>query len=145
MPSPKTIDELIMILPKKEQVIVKRLRALIHECLPAATEKAYYDWGVPFYTRHRLICYIWPGSLVWSSKGATITDKPKPLKLGFCQGNLMSNEDGALLVEGRKQVYVLYIRSLDDIREDQIRALLFEAGMIDDMFGEKKKKRDRKK
>lgn len=145
MPSPKTIDELIMNLPKKEQVIVKRLRALILECLPAATEKGYYDWGVPFYTRHRMICYIWPGSLAWSPKGTTISDQQKPVTLGFCQGYLMSNEDGALQAEGRKQVSVLYIHSLEDLREEQIRALLFEAGMIDDTFGEKKKKRARKK
>jgi hypothetical protein len=66
------------------------------------------------------------------------------VSLGFCQGNLMSNEDGILKAEGRKQVYVMYFRSLNDIEENSIRALLFEANLIDDAFGERKK-RARKK
>jgi hypothetical protein len=64
--------------------------------------------------------------------------------LGFCQGNLMSNENGVLLAEGRKQVYVMYFHSLNEIREDQVRALLFEAGMIDDTFGKRKKSAKKK-
>lgn len=51
----------------------------------------------------------------------------------------MSNEDGVLRAEGRKQVYVMYFHSLNEIQEDKIRPLLFEAGMVDDAFGEKKK------
>jgi hypothetical protein len=34
----------------------------------------------------------------------------------------------------------MYFRSLRDIKEDEIRALLFEAGMIDEEFGRKSKK-----
>ena len=140
MPSQKTVDEMIMSLPKVEQVIVKRLRALVQECLPAATEKGYYGEGVPFYTHHRMICFIWPGSVYWGPKKDPETQKNKGVSLGFCQGNLMSNEDGVLQAEGRKQIYVMYFHSLNEIREDQVRALLFEAGMIDDSFGIKKKK-----
>lgn len=33
----------------------------------------------------------------------------------------------------------MYFNALKDIREDQVRALLFEAGMIDDTVGERKK------
>ena len=47
--SQKTVDEIIASLPRSEQVIVKRLRALVIECLPKAEEKSYYDMGVPFY------------------------------------------------------------------------------------------------
>ncbi len=57
------IDELIASLPRNEQVMVKRLRALVKECIPQATEKTYYDLQIPFYTRNRLICFIWPPSL----------------------------------------------------------------------------------
>jgi hypothetical protein len=63
------------------------------------------------------------------------------VSLGFNQGKLMSNEDGVLLAEGRKQVYVMYFKELDDIDEAQVRALLFEAAMIDEQFVKKKKKR----
>jgi hypothetical protein len=139
MPSQKTIDEMIMNLPREEQIIVKRLRSLVMECLPSATEKGYYGEGIPFYTHHRMICFIWPASVFWGPKRNSQTQKAKGVSLGFCQGNLMSNEDGVLLAEGRKQVYVMYFHSLNEIKEDQVRALLFEAGMIDDTFGKRKK------
>ncbi len=128
----QTVDDLILGLPRAEQVIVKRLRSLILECLPKATEKSYYD-GVPLYTRNRMICYIWPPSVSVCSnpKGK---EKNKAVGLAFCQGNRMANEDGALLAEGRKQVYCMYFRSIDEINERQLRALFFEAGMIDDGF-----------
>lgn len=131
---------MFMSLPKNEQVIVTRLRDLIMECLPQATEKTFYDIGIPFYTHHRLICYIWPASVYWEPKKSQENPKSKGTTLGFNQGNLMANEDGALLAEGRKQVYVMYFHSLKDIKEDQIRALLFEAGMIDEGFAKKKRK-----
>ncbi|HEY9049217.1 MAG TPA: DUF1801 domain-containing protein [Ohtaekwangia sp.] len=140
MPAARTIEEMIIELPKEEQVMVKRLRALVAECLPAATEKAYYGEGVIFYTHNRLICYIWPASVTLGSKKKPVT-KRTGVALGFNQGYLMSNEDGALLSEGRKQVYVLYLDSLKAIRDDQVRALLFEAGMIDDSFQKKKKRK----
>lgn len=134
-----TVEEAIQSLPKAELAIVRRLRALITECLPKAEEKGYYGLGVPFYTRHRMICFIWPSSFMWGKKPKDITGKL--VTLGFCQGNLMSNDEGILKAEGRKQVYCMYINSLAEINEDQIRALLFEAELIDEGFGLKKKLR----
>lgn len=139
-----TVDEMILQLPKNEQAIVKRLRALVQECLPAAAEKEYYGAGVPFYTHHRMICFIWPASVYWGKKSKEEATKNKLVGLGFCQGNLMSNGNGILKSEGRKQVYCLYINSLAEIDEEQIRALLFEAGLIDEMFAKKKVKKVRK-
>lgn len=140
---PKTvdIDQMIATLPRNEQVLVKKLRALVMECIPQATEKAYYDMGIPFYTRNRLICFIWPPSMVWEPGANDEKRKAKGVSLGFNQGNLMSNEDGVLLAEGRKQVYVVYFKELNDIDEAQVRALLFEAAMIDEQFAKKKKRK----
>ena len=137
----KTVEEMIMSLPKDEQIIVKRLRSLVMECLPAATEKEYYGEGVPFYSHHRQICFIWPASVFWGPKRTLETQKVKGVSLGFCQGHLMSNEDGVLKAEGRKQVYVMYFHSLKEINEEQVRALLFEAGMIDDTFASIRRKK----
>ena len=134
----KSVDELLLDLPKGERVLVERLRALIMECIPEATEKAYYGMGVPFYTRNRLICFIWPASVFWGPKRTVETQHAKGTALGFNQGNLMSNEDGVLLSEGRKQVYVMYFHKLSDIDENQIRALLYEALLLDDSFKKKK-------
>ncbi len=134
------IDHMISTLPRDEQVLVKRLRTLVMECIPRATEKAYYSMGIPFYTRNRLICFIWPPSATWEPGTKDKKRKAKGVTLGFNQGNLMANEDSALLAEGRKQVYVMYFKKLSDIHDNQIRALLFEAAMIDEQFAKKKKK-----
>ena len=140
------VDEMVAALPRDERVIVNRLRALVTECIPKADEKAYYGMGVPFYTHNRLICFIWPPSVFWDTTGRKKEPRnPKGVSLGFCQGNRMSNEDGVLLAEGRKQVYVMYIKSMNDLDENQVRALLFEAAMVDEEFGLKKKAKKKKK
>jgi len=132
----KSVDEIILGLPKTEQVIMKRLRALILECLPSATEKNSY--GVPFYRHNRMICFIWPPSISWGPKKGYYIQKG--VTLGFCQGNLFANDDGALLAEGRKQVYCMYFNTVKEINDGQIRALLYEAEIIDNSFRRKKKK-----
>jgi hypothetical protein len=139
--NPADIDQMIASLPRNEQVLVKRLRALVMECIPQATEKAYYDFAIPFYTRNRLICFIWPPSVSWEPGGRPEKRKSKGVSLGFNQGNLMSNQDGVLLSEGRKQVYVMYFKKLTDLDEAQVRALLFEAVMIDEQFAKKNRKK----
>lgn len=126
----KSVDEMLDDLPRNEREIVSRLRSLILECLPFATEKNNY--GAPFYTHNRMICYLWPPSLKWGSNRYLNADKG--VSMGFCYGKLMANDQGLLLSEGRKQVYVMYFKSIKEIDEKQIRALLFEAGMIDQQF-----------
>lgn len=135
------VDQMIATLPRDEQVLVKSLRALVAECIPQALEKSYEEMVMPFYTRNRMICFIWPPSAVWEANADHEERKAKGVALGFNQGKLMSNEDGVLLAEGRKQVYMMYFKKLDDIDENQLRALLFEAAMIDDQFAKKKKKK----
>jgi hypothetical protein len=135
--SKANVDEVILSLPKPERIIVNKLRQLILECLPKATEKISY--GAPFYSHNRMICFIWPPSIFWGSQRPLETQQSKAVKLGFCQGNLMANEDGVLLAEGRKQVFCMYFKSVNEIREEQIRALLFEAELVDDSFKRIKK------
>jgi len=133
----KSVDEIILSLPRHEHIIVKRLRNLILEVLPKAIEKNSY--GVPFYSRNRMICFIWPPSIYWGPKKSEYGNKG--VTLGFCQGNLFSNDDGVLLSEGRKKVYCMYFNSVKDIDENQLRALLYEAEMIDEQFKSKKSKK----
>jgi len=133
----KSVDEIIDDLPANEKPVVKRLRALVKECLPHATEKNSY--GVPYYTHNRMICYIWPPSIYWEPNQKDKSDKG--VTLGFCYGNRMANDDGALLAEGRKQVFVLYFKSLKEVNDQQVRALLYEADLIDQQFKKKGKKR----
>jgi hypothetical protein len=131
-----SVEEIIAHLPGEEQLIVKKLRSLVLECLPTATEKNTY--GAPFYTHHRMICFIWPPSLYWGGKNRSLKDRG--VTLGFCQGNLMANEDGILLAEGRKQMYCMYFKSPKEIDDVKIRALLFEAELIDKSFSKGSKK-----
>ena len=138
MPSVKTVEEMILSLPTHEAAMVKRLRGLVFECLPLAAEKPYYGLGVPYYSRRRQMCYIFPSSALY---GTEDKEHERSVTLGFCQGNKMFNENEMLKAEGRKQVRVIYFSRLREINEDQVRALLFEAGMIDDSF-EKGKKRE---
>ena len=130
----RTVDEMLMSLPRNELVVSKRLRDLVLECLPFAVEKPYYGLGVPYYSRHRQICYIFPDSALYNTEEQK--NRPGRVTLGFCQGNRMS-DDSLLKSEGRKQVRVMYFSTVRDIKEDQVRALLFEAGMIDDSFAKK--------
>ena len=143
MPDTVDIDEMIAALPREEQVLVKKLRALVIECIPHATEKAYKDLAMPFYTRNRLICFISPPSTNWKTNADREKQKTKGVSLGFNQGKLMANEEGLLLSEGRKQVYMMYFKKLDDIDDNQVRALLFEAAMIDEQFATKKKRKSK--
>ena len=130
----KTVDETIGDLPKEEQVIVNRLRSIILDCLPKATENMD---GVIFYSRHRIICFIWPPSLYLGTKKPAVTRDG--VTLGFQYGNLMANEEGLLLKENRKQVYCIYFKSVKEIHDEQIRPLLFEAELVDEGFGKKKR------
>lgn len=137
--TPQSVEEVLSVLLPWERKIVHCLRTLVLECLPKATEKLSY--GVPFYSRNRMICFIWPPSITWDpqqlkKKEANLA---KGVTLGFCQGNKMSNEDDALLAEGRKQVYCMYFKTLSEIDEAQIRALLFEAELVDERFKKKRK------
>ncbi len=126
----ETIDEIVSRLPGEERIIVIRLRNLILECLPLAAEKNLY--GAPFYTHHRMICFIWPPSIFWAAKNRSL--KVKGVTLGFCQGNLMANEKGILLKENRRKMYCMYFKSIKDIDDEQIRAFLYEADLIDQTF-----------
>ena len=139
MSSVKTVDEAILVLPKQELAMFKRLRALIRECLPKSIEEPKYGLGVPFYKHHRQICFIWPSSFYWGPKKKETSGKPSMVTLGFCYGNKMSNEEGVLHADGRKQVYCMYFKSIEEIDDRQIQALLYEAELIDEGFAKKKK------
>jgi hypothetical protein len=146
--SKKSVEEVILELPKGEQTIMKKLRTLIADCLPFASEKnnfgdPYMERGHVLYSHNRMICYIWPSSF---AKGKLKeVHQAKGVSLGFCQGNLFANEDGALRTEGRKQVYCLYFKTLKEINDKQIRSLLFEAEMIDRDFREQRKHSSKRK
>lgn len=127
----KTIDHFLAHLTEDELEMVQLLRELVLECIPEVKEKLSYN--VPFYSKHKRICFIWPASVPWGKH------KQEGVRLGFTNGNLMNDDMGYLDKGERKQVYTKDFRSVKEIDVDIVRAYLFEAALVDEQVGKKLK------
>jgi uncharacterized protein YdhG (YjbR/CyaY superfamily) len=131
----QAVDQFIESLPKEEKLIVKRLRQLVLDCDPRVQERLSY--GVPYYFHHRAILFIWPASHIVYG---TPKKRPAGVTLGFCYGNLLSNEQGLLLKENRKQVYIIKFAAATEIDERLVTEIIQEAILVDDTFKKNRKK-----
>lgn len=120
----QSLEDFLSYLPDEERRMVDRLRHLVLDCLPDAQERLAYN--VPFYYRHRRICYIWPSAVPWGKV------REGGVQLGFPEGYRMQDEIGWLERGSRKQVYMKTFMSLAEIDEDMVRAYLFEAAEVDE-------------
>lgn len=129
------IDELLEFLPGDELRLVNTLRQLARDCLPKATEQLSFN--VPYYKGHKMICFIWPASVLWGKKKTY-----EGVRFGFTYGHLLQDEAGYLEKGDRKQVlWRDFIRLTDeDIRI--LKAYLYEAALLDEAM---KKSRGNKK
>lgn len=118
----RSVDEMLDHIPDREQRIVERLRSIVFESIPDVREKLSYN--VPFYFRHKRICFIWPGSVAWGKVRQGV-------QFGFEHGNKLTDPDGWLERGDRKQVYTKTFNSLKEIDEDRLRMFLFEAVEVD--------------
>ena len=123
------IEDFIENLPRDEKVILERLRALIFGAEPRLTEK--FSYGVPYYSRKRRLFFIWPASA--GPVGSENKRTPK-VTLGFCYGNLLSNDQGLLVKDGRKQVFTIPFSHPDEIADGVISEILNEAILVDQQF-----------
>lgn len=121
----KNVDEFLAYLPEDELEILELLREVILDCIPDCREKLSYN--VPYFKRHRNICFIWPASVTWG-KSKTY----EGVKLGFVNGNLMADELNYLEKGERKQVYWRDFTSISEIDIDVLKTYIFEAVMIDE-------------
>lgn len=96
--------------PVELQPTFRALRQTILQVAPHIIETIQYR--IPFYTYYGQLCYLSP------YRGA--------VKLGFCQGAFLANEQG-LLVGAGKQVRYLSVKSPEDINQIALQALLQEA------------------
>jgi uncharacterized protein DUF1801 len=124
------VNDFVINLPKEERVIVSRLRNLLFETEPRFREKLSY--GVPYFSRNRRVCFIWPASAPLGPIDAKVS-------FGFCYANLLSNAQGILLKEGRKQVYIARFSSTNEIDEKLLLEIIQEALIVDDMHLKRKK------
>jgi len=128
----RNLDEFLGYLPENQLAIVEKLREIVIECIPDAEE--YLSFNVPYYRRHKSICFIWPGAVAWGNKTWD------GVEFGFTYGNLLSDTAGYLDRGTRKQVYTRRFYRPEEIHEDLLRAYLFEAAEIDGMQRLKKLK-----
>jgi hypothetical protein len=117
------VEDLIADLPADEKKITMVLRNLVVETAPMLREKISY--GVPYYYKKSRICFIWPASV--PNGGIT-----EGVILGFCKGYLMSNEEGLLQSNGRKEVFTVHYVSIAQIDQHQVRQWIQEASIIDE-------------
>jgi uncharacterized protein YdhG (YjbR/CyaY superfamily) len=132
----KSVQDFIAALPRDEKIIVSRLRSLILDIDPRIQEKLSY--GVPYFFHHRRICFLWPASAIPYETGKA-KERTSLVDFGLCYGNELSNEQGLLLAEGRKQVYVIRLSSASEINEQAFREIIMEAVLVDDGFKKKRK------
>jgi hypothetical protein len=117
----KTYEDFFVELSGAEKIMVNLLRKIILDSVPNLTEKISY--GVPYYFQRSRVCFIWPASVKYGPKSGVM--------LGFCKGNLLSNEQGILESAGRKEVYSVTFHSPGDVKPALIKEILYEAIIVD--------------
>lgn len=121
------IAEFLSGIDEKELKMVELLRDIIRESIPNCQEKLSYN--VPFYSRYKTICYIWPGSVLWGKKQSYTG-----VRLGFYNGYLMSDEENILHKDKRKQIFWAHFEALSEIPTETIRRYVNEAVILDEQF-----------
>ncbi len=121
----KSIDEFMEFIPEDELKIVNMLRQLVFDCIPDALEKLSFN--VPFYKRHKMVCFIWPASVFWGKKKTY-----EGVRFGFNNGYLINDEIKYLSKGDRKQIYWRDFVSVKDIDIDVLRSYIYEAIVLDD-------------
>lgn len=133
----KDVADFVANLKGEENLIVRRLRNIILDTDPRLQEKLSY--GVPYFFLQRRVCFLWPASHLPMGYSSQLKDQPK-VTFGLCYGNLLSNVQGLLLKEGRKQFYVIKYSSLTEIDVNAVREIILEAVLIGEEFKKKKEK-----
>ncbi len=126
----RSVDEFLEYLPLEDRTIVDALRALVLDTVPGIQEKLSYN--VPFYRRHRSLCFIWPASILWGNKKSY-----SGVRFGFSSGYLLRDEMNYLDKGERKHVYMKDFKSLSETDFVMLRMLLLEACEVDDLFRHK--------
>ena len=127
----RTFEDFYYNLPEQEKVIVDLLRELVLEAAPNFREKISYN--VPYYFLNSRVCYIWPASV-----------KPGPragVVFGLCRGQMLSNEQGLLELENRKEIGTITFRLPEEIDQDAVREILYEAILVDEEIAREKRKK----
>ena len=123
-----TMEEFLASLPQKEREITVRLRNIVLKTAQELKEK--FSYGVPFYFGKTRVCFIWPASAPFGRKDSSV-------EMGFCRGNLLSDEYKILEHGTRKQVYIITYTSTKQIQGKILKELIEEAMIVDDLYSRK--------
>jgi len=131
----KNIIEVLRVLPEEQMEMVQRLHEIIYESIPDIRE--VYSSGIPYYKKHKGICYILPSAFPW---GNTFDDS---VEFGFQYGCLLADEMQYLERGNRKQVFTKKFNSIEEINTDEeiLKSYLIEANEVDEIEYRNKKKR----
>jgi hypothetical protein len=115
----RTVDDYIAGLPDWRGDVVTRLRRLVREAAPEATEAI--KWGQP----------------VWSSNGPSVHVKAfaRSVNLGFWRGAELDDPDGLLSGDGTRMKH-LRLTSSDDLDDDRIRDFVRQAIELNRVHGD---------
>jgi len=119
----KDVDEFLDYLPEQERVVVEFLREIVFDCIPDAREKLSYN--VPYYSRNRRICFIWPSSVPWGKV------KKEGVMFGFCTGHLLTDDIGYLEKGNRKIVYTKTFFTSGEVDVNLLKSFILEAVELD--------------
>lgn len=113
----RNVEDCLDHLPEHEREITEALRQLVFDCIPEVSEKLSYN--VPFFRKHKGICYLWPGGVYWGKQRSY-----EGVEFGFQQGHLLIDPDQLLQKGERKFVYYVRYARLKDVPFDSLRSYL---------------------
>jgi hypothetical protein len=119
-----TPEQFLAEFPPEIQALANQLRVLIKQTIPNVDEAVYPGWHLIGYRlregkRSRYFCFVAP--------------HPDRVALGFEYGVQMTNDAGLLEGNGTQVRYVT-IHQPEDIREQELGALIAEAAMVASTF-----------
>ena len=120
------IEEYYLKLSDVQRQVAFHLREVILAASPKMVEKL--AWKTAFFYHHSYLCYF-------------NTEKNGGLYIGFTRGHLLSNDQGILQMNGRKQIASVHYAELNDIHEEPLQEILQEAILVDEEWMRNKKRK----
>lgn len=120
----RSVEEMFEFIPADERALVEVLRVLVLRTIPDVEERLSYN--VPFYKRRKNVCFLWPASVLWGKRKTY-----DGVRFGFSQGFRLTDPEGYLSRDKRKQVYWRDFTALQEEDVRKLRSLLLEAVLVD--------------
>ena len=113
----KTVENFILGLDGQQKAIVSFFHQLLTEEYDLQDKIRF---KIPFYYRKSWVCYLNPL-------------KSGGVELAFTRANELSNDQGLLDFKDRKQIAGIEIQHISEIPSPQIKEILYESILLDDL------------